>query len=94
MALTYITVTVSNPKNGKRAFKRKLLVDSGAVYSVLPEKNLQKIGIKPIDKQEFILASGESVVKDIGQAEIELYGKKRVVPVTWSNNTRKLWHDA
>jgi clan AA aspartic protease len=85
MALTYITVKVSNPKNGKKSRKRRFLVDSGAVFSVVPTKILKSLNIKPIDKQEFILANGESVIKDIGQVNVEIFGKSRIVPCVFGD---------
>ena len=85
MGLTYLTVKLSNPKNGKKVFKRRFLVDSGAIYSVAPTKVLQDLGVKSIDKQEFILANGELVVKEIGQIEMDLFKKKRIVPVVFGD---------
>ena len=85
MALTYITVTVKNPKSGKKAKKRRFLVDSGAIFTVIPTKILKRLDIKPIDKQEFILANGEAVVKEIGQVEVEIYGKSRIVPCVFGD---------
>lgn len=85
MSLTYITVKVSHPNQTKKVFKRRFLVDSGAIFSVLPQKILSQLGIKPIDKQEFILANGEAVVKNIGQARMEIFKKERVVPVIFGD---------
>jgi clan AA aspartic protease len=85
MSLTYLTVKLSNPVKPQKIFKRKFLVDSGAVYSVVPEKILKDLKIKPIDKQEFILANGESVVKDIGEVKIDILNKQRIVPVVFGN---------
>lgn len=85
MALTYLTIKLANPEQPKKTFKRKFLVDSGAVYSVMPKKILESLGVKPIDKQEFILANGESVIKNIGQVKIEIFNKERTVPIVFGN---------
>ncbi len=45
------------------------------VYSVVPEKVLDKLGIKPIDEQEFRLANGEIISRKKGIAFFK-YGKK------------------
>src|SRR3989344_7965562 len=63
MALTYLYVSINNPTNGHKAVNRKLLVDSGATYSVIPEKDLKKLGIKPDSKQQFTLANGQTITK-------------------------------
>lgn len=86
MALTYLTVTISNPRSRRRRFKRRFLVDSGAIFSVAPSSLLKKLKVKPIDKQEFILANGERIVKDIGQVQIELLNKKRIVPIVYGED--------
>ena len=81
MALTYLTVKVSNPKNPKKAFERRFLVDSGAVYSVVPAKVLKRLGIKPRSKRKFILANGEEIEMDISQASFTLGEETWIAPV-------------
>lgn len=85
MSLTYITVKISRSGQAKKIFKRRFLVDSGAIFSVVPQKILTQLGVKPIDKQEFILANGEAVVKNIGQAKMEIFSKQRIVPVVFGD---------
>jgi len=81
MALTYLTVKVANPTNPKKSLERRFLVDSGAVYSVVPEKALKKLGIKPDSKRKFILANGEEMEMDIGQASFTLGEETWIAPV-------------
>jgi len=71
MALTYLSTTISNPAGGK-PLTRKMLVDSGATYSVVPATTLKKLKIKPIKKQKFILANGEEIEKFIGEARFAI----------------------
>ena len=63
--------------------KYEFLVDSGAVYSVIPEWELKKIGIEPTSQEEFILANGESITKPVGNAYFEYRGKTRAAPVVF-----------
>lgn len=56
MGLTYVNVTIANPTNLKRARKKKLLADSGALYSVVPKEVLKAIGVKPYRTETFTLA--------------------------------------
>ena len=61
MGLTYLEVEVGNPANPDVTERIKFLVDSGAIYSVIPKSVLDKLGIKPVATQEFILASISTV---------------------------------
>ncbi len=68
MGLTVLEIEVGNPAKPNTTEKIEFLIDSGAVYSVVPKKILKKLGIKPIAKQEFRLANGEKIVRDKGIA--------------------------
>jgi predicted aspartyl protease len=63
----------------------EFLVDSGAVYSVVPQNVLKGLGIKPISFQEFILANGEIIKRPIGNAYFEYEGKIRAAPVVFGD---------
>jgi clan AA aspartic protease len=85
MALTYLTVQVANPNNKKKSLKKRLLVDSGAVYSVLPKEELKKLGIKPDSRQKFILANNKEIEKEVGEARFYLNGSGRTTPVVFGD---------
>lgn len=68
MGLTVLEIEVGNPAKPDVTEKVEFLIDSGAIYSVVPSRILKKLGIKPIAKQEFRLANGEKVVRDKGVA--------------------------
>src|SRR5215813_11479227 len=72
---------VSNPAQPKKSATHEFLVDSGAVYSVLPAAELKKIGVKPVREEEFLLANGETVKKGVGNALFEFQGKIGAAPV-------------
>lgn len=76
MGLTFISVKVANPAVPSKSITEKFSVDSGAVYSVVPRKHLEKIGIQPHSKRTFILANGESVEREIGSAIFEYQGNR------------------
>ncbi len=63
----------------------EFLVDSGAVYSVVPGNVLKSLGIKPTSFQEFILANGEIIRRPIGNAYFEYQGKIRAAPVVFGD---------
>ena len=85
MALTFVSITISNPKDAKKRIEKRLLVDSGAVYSAIPAEVLQVLGVRPIDKQKFILGNGEVIEKEIGEARFSFQGKERTAPVIFGD---------
>lgn len=68
MGITYLKLEVANPARPKRTMSLKFLVDSGAVYSVVPKKVLKHLGVKPIGKETFTLADGSEIVREKGIA--------------------------
>jgi len=70
MALTFIEGVVSGAKKKKATIE--FLVDGGAVYTLLPEKDWKAIGLKPKRKMSFTLADGTKVERGISECHISL----------------------
>ncbi len=68
MGLTYLEVEVGNPATPEVTEKVEFLVDSGAIYSVVPTPVLERLGIRPIADQQFFLADGTKIVRKKGIA--------------------------
>ena len=68
MGLTVLEIEVGNPANPEITETLEFLIDSGAVYSVVPTPILEKLGIKPLSEQEFRLADGSKIVRKKGIA--------------------------
>jgi clan AA aspartic protease len=81
MALTYIRGSIANPARPRRSARLKFLVDSGALYSVVPASVLRRLGIKPGGSRSFILADGTEVKRALGQALFRLNGEEAASPV-------------
>jgi clan AA aspartic protease len=71
MGLTYVKVRVGNPANGRQAEEVDCLVDSGAVYSLIPGRILRKLGIKPHSTREFVLGDGPVIRRRLATATFE-----------------------
>lgn len=71
MGFTYVKIKVKKSNDSEKAIEEKLLVDSGAIYTVIPEKDLQKLGINAHSEEEFELANGEFITRKIGDAFFE-----------------------
>jgi predicted aspartyl protease len=70
MGITYIEGKVRSPTGRERAVR--LLVDSGASYTLLPATVWKAIGLKPKRKLEFALADGSVISRGISECLIIL----------------------
>ena len=75
MGLTVLEMEVGNPAAPEVTEKIEFMVDSGAIYSVVPTPILERLGIKPLTEQEFRLANGDKIVRKKGVA-IFKYGDR------------------
>ena len=83
MAVTYLDIKAINPQYPKRFTVGHFLVDSGAVFSVMPSSVLKTLKIKATDTQKFTLANGEVIEKNVGNALFEYRGMVRSSPVVF-----------
>lgn len=75
MGLTVLKIEVVNPADLKKNEDVEFLIDSGAIYSVVPGRVLRRLGIRPLTREEFRLADGSTVERRKGVA-IFRYGKR------------------
>ena len=68
MGLTTLKIGIANVADPDRVRALDFLVDSGAIYSVVPAEVLAELGIKPITTQEFRLADGSAISRRKGGA--------------------------
>jgi predicted aspartyl protease len=68
MGLTVLELQVGNPANPEVTQPVEFLIDSGAVYSVVPSRTLEALGIKPLAQETFRLADGSKIVRKKGVA--------------------------
>jgi predicted aspartyl protease len=59
----------------------KLLVDSGAIYSIVPAATLRRLGIRPHSVRTFILADGTEITRSLGDATFQIDGHQGASPV-------------
>src|SRR5438270_13254156 len=75
MGLTFLELEIANPANPAVTEKVDFLIDSGAIYSVVPAPVLERLGIQPLATQEFRLANGTKVQRKKGMAVFK-YGDR------------------
>ena len=59
----------------------KFMIDSGAIYSLVPGDILMKLGIVPHREVMFALADGSHITRKVGDAYFELNGEGAAAPV-------------
>jgi clan AA aspartic protease len=76
VGLTFVKVKVGNPANGHRAEEVQCLVDSGAIYSLIPGGILRDLGIAPHSTREFVLANRDVIERQLATATFEFEGRR------------------
>jgi clan AA aspartic protease len=73
VGITFKKVTLSNPRKLRSAsVDLDFLIDTGAVYSVVPARILRGLGIDPLEREEFTLADGTKRRYSIGEGYFQL----------------------
>lgn len=81
MGLTYIKADLSAHPSAKKTKMVRFLVDSGAVYSVLPEKVWKSLGLKPLREVEFTLADGSTISRAVSECNFVIHSRQGTSPV-------------
>jgi clan AA aspartic protease len=77
VGITFATARIANPYDRDVAsIEIELLVDTGAIYSVIPSELLSQLGITPLERETFGLADGSKRSYPVGEAFFEL-GERR-----------------
>lgn len=77
MGLSSLELEIANPTDPERRRKVMLLVDSGAVFSVVSRSILEELGIEPHDRESFALANGDRIERELGTALFFYQGRRR-----------------
>jgi predicted aspartyl protease len=72
MGMFQIRVRVANPSERSRFFEENFWVDTGALYSFVPEERLKEIGISPLRARDFIFADGRRDRRLLGEAVLTI----------------------
>jgi predicted aspartyl protease len=76
VGITTIRARVSNPADRKRVAEEQFIVDSGAIYAVVPGRILRRLGIRPEHREVFRLADGSEAKRQVGFALFEIDGRR------------------
>ena len=81
MGITYIEGAVSVAGRRRRPRRVRFLVDSGALYSVLPQSEWRALGLQPERELDFVLADGTTLTRGISECIFELDERRATSPV-------------
>jgi len=81
MALTHVAGTVTRSGRRRRPLAIRFLVDTGAVYTVLPESVWRGLGLRGDRVVEFTLADGTAIRRDVSECRIQVEGRSATSPV-------------
>jgi len=81
MALTHVRGKVSRAGRRRRPLAVRFLVDTGAVYTVLPENVWRALRLKGARVAEFTLADGTTIRRDVSECRVQVEGHIATSPV-------------
>jgi len=71
---------VSNMKDPSRCFEEQFWVDTGALYSFIPENLLENIGVEPSATRTLVLADGRQEKRLLGFCDFQIDGLEGSIP--------------
>ena len=83
MGITTAILRVREHRKADKYADVEFLVDSGAVYSVVPGKVLDELEIEPYKEMSFSLADGTTLRRRVSSAYFELEGEGGPAPVVY-----------
>ena len=86
MGITTVRVTLVNARDDRRRIEADMVVDSGAIYSVVPTSILRQIGVTARQTETFGLADGSSIRRKVGEVRFELQSKEGVSKVIFGRS--------
>jgi predicted aspartyl protease len=81
MGLTTVTATVQRPQGTGPRRRVRFLVDSGALYSVLPAAGWESLRLVPSSSIDLALADGSVITRRVVEARFTIAGRTATSPV-------------
>ena len=83
MGITNAILTVKDHRKSEKSAEVNFLIDSGAIYSLVPGKILDELDIDPYKEMIFSLADGTSIKRRVCSAYFEFKGEGGPAPVIY-----------
>lgn len=78
MGTVVVKMLVGNPNNPARRTAVELVVDTGAVYSIIPASTLRELGVQPKARKTFRTADGRTIERVFGDASFVYDGEEGI----------------
>lgn len=85
MGETRVVLTVSRDVKSRKRVRLYCIVDTGSDWTVLPRELLEKLGVEPHRREEFGLADGSKIEREIGRVFVRFRGVGEYTPVVFGN---------
>ena len=81
-----VRVKIANPADPDRSFEEDFWVDTGALYTFVPEDRLMEIGLEPSGTRELVLADGRRDKRLFGEGRFTIaeLGETLTCPVVFA----------
>jgi predicted aspartyl protease len=83
MGLLHVEVGLANPFQPGRQTSLQMLVDTGALLSIIPGQRLRELGIEPRERRTFKLADGREIEREVGEARFHYDGYEGISKVVF-----------
>lgn len=83
MGITNAILKVKEHRKSEKVAEVNFLIDSGAVYSLVPGKFLDELDIEPCKEMSFSLADGTALKRKVCSAYFEYEGEEGPAPVVY-----------
>jgi len=81
MGLTHKKLTIKESRKSQLFEDVDFFIDSGAIYSLVNSKTLEKLGIDHYKEMDFVMVDGTKVNRKVGDAYFEYNGEEGMAPV-------------
>ena len=86
VGMTTVRASLANVLDRSRRIDVEMMVDSGAIYSVVPGTVLRSIGVAAERTETFYLADGRSVRRRIGHVAFTIQGAEGISRVVFGHS--------
>jgi len=76
-----VPVKLFAANNGREPIEIEMLVDTEAIFTLVPRPLLERLGIQPSGKRRFQTIEGRPIERDVGAVQIEVQNQQPPGPV-------------
>ena len=81
MGFVLAPVKLIAPANGREPVVVEMLVDTGAIFTLVPRAVLEQLGVRPTGTRTFQTIEGRPIEREVGVVEIEVQDRQPPGPV-------------